>query len=479
MIDLTKARPLAELKLKIEALWGFSAEKILAMSKRLDASEGAPVHTFEGRYVARAWTDWTHGFQFGSSILQFDATGDADFLSIGRDETLRHMPTHVGSFGVHDHGFNNCSTYGNLLRLMTEGRIPENNFEREYYELALKLSAAVQANRWTSTSDGFGYVYSFNGAHSLFSDTIRTLRVLAIGHLLGYTPRGEHDARISLLERLVQHARATTKYNVYFGTGRDGYDVRGRVVHESIFNAVNGVYRCPSTQQGYSPFSTWTRGLAWVMLGFAEQLEFIEVVDDEHLKPFGGREAVAAVFEDTAAATCDFYIENTPTCGVPYWDTGAPGLEQIPDYLEKPADPFNDFEPVDSSAAAIAAQALLRFGRYLAHKGTRRADADRYAKAGTVALQSMLEEPYLSADSTHEGLLLHSVYHWPRRWDHVPEGARVACNEATMWGDYHLRELALYAQRLINEEPYLTFFNVRLAEGEVGQATMVPSETAK
>jgi hypothetical protein len=48
-----------------------------------------------------------------------------------------------------------------------------------------------------------------------------------------------------------------------------------------------------------------------------------------------------------------------------------------------------------------------------------------------------------------------------------------------MWGDYHLRELALYAQRLINEEPYLTFFNVRLAEGEVGQATMVPSETAK
>ena len=28
-----------------------------------------------------------------------------------------------------------------------------------------------------------------------------------------------------------------------------------------------------------------------------------------------------------AKATCDFYIENTPIDGVPYWDTGAPGLQ--------------------------------------------------------------------------------------------------------------------------------------------------------
>src|SRR5690606_33892619 len=144
----------------------------------------------------------------------------------------------------------------------------------------------------------------------------------------------------------------------------------------------------------------------------------------------------------------------------------------MPGYLDKPADPFNEFEPVDSSSAAIAAQGLLRFGRYLASTAAntraseeRRADGERYLNAGTVALQTMLDEPYLSTDNNHEGLLLHSVYHWPRRWDHVPEGAHVACNEATMWGDYHLRELALYAQRIINDEPYLTFFNVRPTEG--------------
>jgi hypothetical protein len=64
-----------------------------------------------------------------------------------------------------------------------------------------------------------------------------------------------------------------------------------------------------------------------------------------------------------------------------------------------------------------------------------------------------------SADPEHEGLLLHSVYHWPNRWDHVPAGQKVACGESCMWGDYHVRELALYLQRVARDEPYLTFFN--------------------
>ena len=39
------------------------------------------------------------------------------------------MATHVSHVGVHDHGFNNVSTYGNLRRLMLEGRIPDNSWE--------------------------------------------------------------------------------------------------------------------------------------------------------------------------------------------------------------------------------------------------------------------------------------------------------------------------------------------------------------
>ena len=257
------------------------------------------------------------------------------------------MASHVTHFGVHDHGFNNVSTYGALRRLWLEGRLGQDAHERHFYELALKASGAVQAARWSPTFDGDGYIYSFNGPHSLFSDTIRSLRALAMAHRLGHTLLGENDERVSLLDRIVRHARATAQYNVYYGEGRDAYDVRGRVVHESIFNPNDGRYRCPSTQQGYSPFSTWTRGLAWIMAGYPEQLEWLATLDDAELEPLGGRTGIESMMLRAATATCDFYIDNTPTDGVPYWDTGAPGLARLGDYLDRPSEPLNDHEPVN------------------------------------------------------------------------------------------------------------------------------------
>ena len=52
-----------------------------------------------------------------------------------------------------------------------------------------------------------GFIYSFNGPHSLFIDTIRSLRSLALAHQLGHVLMGEHDSRISLLERLIDMRR--------------------------------------------------------------------------------------------------------------------------------------------------------------------------------------------------------------------------------------------------------------------------------
>ncbi len=52
-----------------------------------------------------------------------------------------------------------------------------------------------------------------------------------------------------------------------------------------------------------------------------------------------------------ARAICDFHINHSPTDGVPYWGTGAPNLYKLGAYLNQPSDPYNDFEPVDSSAA--------------------------------------------------------------------------------------------------------------------------------
>ena len=104
----------ADLMPKIERLWEASAAKIESIEQSCPPGSPSPVFTIEGRYTARGWTEWTQGFQYGSAILQFDATGDERFLAIGRDATVNVMAGHVSHIDVHDHGFNNVSTYGNL-----------------------------------------------------------------------------------------------------------------------------------------------------------------------------------------------------------------------------------------------------------------------------------------------------------------------------------------------------------------------------
>ncbi|MBT1700192.1 glycoside hydrolase family 88 protein [Fulvivirgaceae bacterium PWU4] len=444
------------LRQQIDQFWKVSGQKILAIEKNFDTKQGAPVFTVNGRYTTRGWTEWTQGFQYGSAILQFDATGDTQFLEIGRKNTVEKMAPHITHEGVHDHGFNNASTYGNLLRLIREGKVQADEWEKNFYELALKSSGAVQAMRWTPIKDG-GYIYSFNGPHSLFVDTVRSCRIVMLSHALGHMLGGENDVKISLLERAVKHLIATARYSVFYGEGRDHYDISGRTAHECIFNINDGNYRCPNSQQGFSGFTTWTRGLAWAMCGFAEELEFLETISADELKPLIGKDELVKILLKAARATSDFYIRNTATDGIPYWDTGAPGLVNLGDYLNKTSDPYNEHEPVDSSAAAIAAQGLLRLGNYLQKKND--ASAAQYTQAGLNVAKTLLTEPYLSTRTDHEGLLLHSVYHRPNGWDNIPKGRKVPCDESSMWGDYHVRELMLYILRLIKKEKYYTFFN--------------------
>ncbi|MDJ0923545.1 MAG: glycosyl hydrolase [Acidimicrobiia bacterium] len=441
---------------QLDRLWSIADPKIKSLCHKDSPDTGTPVHTVDGRYTSQSWTEWTQGFLYGEAILLFDATGDEEALQFGRQLTRDRMAPHLTHEGVHDHGFNNVSTYGNLRRLMLEGRIARDDWELAFYEDALRVSGAVQAMRWTVTADGGGFIYSFNGPHSLFCDTMRSVRSLMLAHLLGHRLLGENDRAISLLERGVQHATSTAKYSVYYGEGRDIYDIRGRVAHESLFNTNDGNYRAPSTQQGYSPFTTWTRGLSWVMSGFPEQLEFLDIVADEELDLLGGRDRIRSMMLEAAQASCDFFIDNTPTDGVPYWDTGAPGLAMMGDYLDRPAEPKNRFEPVDSSAAAIAAQGLLRLGRYLGNAGD--SAGDRYTKAGLTVLRTLLSDEYLSLDPDHEGLLLHGVYHRPNGWDRTPDGGGVPAGESVLWGDYHLMEVALLVQRLASGAEYPTFF---------------------
>src|SRR5205085_1644154 len=76
----------------IAALFELSARKIIAIERSWSPADGgAPAFTVEGRYRARGWTEWTEGFQYGSALLQFDATGEREFFELGRTRTVERM----------------------------------------------------------------------------------------------------------------------------------------------------------------------------------------------------------------------------------------------------------------------------------------------------------------------------------------------------------------------------------------------------
>ena len=82
----------------------------------------------------------------------------------------------------------------------------------------------------------------------------------------------------------------------------------------------------------------------------------------------------------------------------------------------------------------------------------------KYTQADPTVMKTLLSDRFLSLDESHQGLILHSVYHRPDGWNHIPEDQSVPCGESSMRGDYHARKAALYVQRLAKDEPYLTFF---------------------
>ena len=198
-----------------------------------------------------------------------------------------------------------------------------------------------------------------------------------------------------------------------------------------------------------------------MLLGFAEQLEFLLTVKDVEFMRLGlDPERVTAACEEAATAAADWWLGHSFDDGMVYWDAGAPGIARGETY-GRVADPYTEPEPIDSSAAAIAGQGFWRLANYLEKLAPARAGKYRAAALGIA--KTLFAEPYLSTAEGHEGLILHSVYHRPNGWDYVPAGRGIPCGESSLWGDYHAMELGLLLKRAGDGAAgggrYVTFFD--------------------
>ena len=123
----------SSLSQKLDQFWQLATRKVLLIEDEYDTGQGSPVFTVEGKYLTRGWTEWTQGFQYGIPLLVFAATGNREMLETGKKNTFEKMAHHVTHFGVHDHGFNNLSTYGNLLRCAQAGLFKASTEEKEFF----------------------------------------------------------------------------------------------------------------------------------------------------------------------------------------------------------------------------------------------------------------------------------------------------------------------------------------------------------
>ena len=148
----------------------------------------------------------------------------------------------------------------------------------------------------------------------------------------------EQDERVSLLERLVQHARATAQFNVYYGRGRDRFDVRGRVAHESLFNVGE---RHLSRAEHAAGLLAVHHLDARAGVGDARVRRAARVprrrCRTRHLervrRPRRGATPSCSTRRARPATTTSTIAAAD---GVPYWDAGAPGLAAL-DGLARPA----------------------------------------------------------------------------------------------------------------------------------------------
>lgn len=244
---------------------------------------------------------WTSGFFPGSLWLAYRETRRPVFKTWATQWT-RGLAGQALDTSTHDVGFQIFNAFGNAYNL-THHASYRRTALRGATSLSSRYSGTVRAIRsWGSRSDTDHF--------KVIVDNLMNLE------LLFWATR--HGGSETWARRATHHAATTATHFIRRN---------GSVRHLVDFKPSTGQVQAVSNPQGYRPWSTWSRGQAWAIRGFAAAYSYTH--DTAFLK--------------AARRTAAYYLRHVPANCVPYWDFNAP---DIPD------------APRDASAAAIAADGL-------------------------------------------------------------------------------------------------------------------------
>lgn len=184
------------------------------------------------------------------------------------------------------------------------------------------------------------------------------------------------------------------------------YLVRGddSSYHTFFFHPETGEPVGGATHQGYSNGSTWTRGQAWGIYGFALSYRYTQ----------------NPRFLETSKRLARYFLEHLPEDHVAYWDFHAP---------------INADTYRDSSASAIAAAGLLEL---ISHLDAQDPDRSYFQDMLIKSMTSLVRRYATIGEEDAEGLLKHGSYH-------VNGG--VSPDDYMIWGDYFYLEALMRLEK--------------------------------
>lgn len=396
---------------------GFAQQQVLKAKNRLEV--GAEPRFTGANFTGGQWataprTDWRSGFFTGLEWLMFENFGaGANDWKATAEERTRGFADEVSRPQTHDIGFKTLATYGNAYRLTNQDEL----------RAGILAGASTLAGRFMpqhGVTQSWGNQVG-TGDLRVIIDNMMNIELFFLGAEL--TQDGAERDR--WLGMAVSHARTTARNQV-----RSSPDPRldGSTCHVYFYNL--GVCR---THQGLADDSTWARGQAWAMHGFTTSYEYA--------RKYPQYQTEAALFLRTAERTADLFLRRLaePRNG---------------DWI-----PLHDFDsppggPKDSSAAAIAASALLELSRLSAVAATKRADYRRAAEALLVELSrgggaKPYRETAAPTDLTKETILLRATttYRGPGH------ASNVDVERGLIYADYYFVEALLRWKDLYGPAP--------------------------
>ncbi|RKP51469.1 glucuronyl hydrolase [Cohnella endophytica] len=358
-------------------IWKSALEDALNKTRRnIDRFGDHFPHVGEnGKYLLNDNTEWTNGFWSGILWLCYEYSGEDVYREAARSATDR---------------FRDRLTAGTAL---------------EHHDIGFLYSLSAKA-QWILEKDGAARALTLEAAETLMKRWRPRPGLLQAWGTEGDNENGGRIIIDCLMNLpLLYWASQVTGNPAYREVAAAQADKSRRFLvrgddssyHTFYFNQETGEAVRGGTHQGFEDGSTWTRGQAWGVYGFALSYRYTHNMS----------------YLETSLRMARYFLERLPEDNVVYWDFDAP---ETPETNR------------DSSASAIAACGILELLEHLPGDNPNRA----YLEDGVLRSMKGLVDRYSTRHRPDaEGLIERGSYS-------VRSG--LSPDDYMIWGDYFYLE---------------------------------------